>query len=347
MVRVGIVGVGFMGMVHYLTYQKVANASVGAICDSVPARLAGDWTEIKGNFGPAGTQMDLAGVETYSDVDEMIANPNIDVIDICLPPSAHADVAVKALNAGKHVFSEKPMALTIEDTERMVAASHASGKLLMVGHVLPTFPEFDFAIRTARSGDYGKLLGGHFRRVISDPAWLPHFYDPNRVGGPMLDLHIHDAHFIRYLFGKPTAVTSQGRMRGEVVEYFNSQFQFTEDFTVSATSGVIRQPSRAFLHGYEIHLEQATLAFEFAVIDDEPVVAMPCTLMPSEGKAFQPELGSGDPMDAFEIELNEVVKGIESGTPAEFLTAELAQDAIRLCQKQTESVRTRKPVAIS
>jgi predicted dehydrogenase len=136
-------------------------------------------------------------------------------------------------------------------------------------------------------------------------------------------------------------------MRGEVVEYFNSQFQFTEDFTVSATSGVIRQPSRAFLHGYEIHLEQATLAFEFAVIDDEPVVAMPCTLMPSEGKAFQPELGSGDPMDAFEIELNEVVKGIESGTPAEFLTAELAQDAIRLCQKQTESVRTRKPVAIS
>ncbi|MEM7312120.1 MAG: Gfo/Idh/MocA family oxidoreductase [Planctomycetota bacterium] len=346
MTQVGIIGVGFMGMVHYLTYQKLANVKVAALCDSVPSRLAGDWTDIKGNFGPAGTQMDLSGVATYENVDDMLADENLDVIDICLPPSAHADVAVKALNAGKHVFSEKPMALTIEDTERMVATSQSTGKLLMVGHVLPTFPEFDFAIRTARSGEYGKLLGGHFRRVISDPSWLPHFYDPNRVGGPMLDLHIHDAHFIRYMFGKPNAVTSQGRMRGEVVEYFNSQFNYDEGYTVSATSGVIRQQSRAFLHGYEIHLEQATLAFEFAVIDDQPTVAMPCTVFPAEGKSFQPELGSGDPMDAFEIELTHVVQGIESGEPAEFLQAGLAQDAIRICQQQTESVKSGQTVSI-
>lgn len=346
MVRVGIVGVGFMGMVHYLTYQKVENAAVVGLCDSVPTRLAGDWTDIKGNFGPAGKQMDLSGIATYDNVDDLLADESVDLVDICLPPAAHADVAVKAMNAGKHVFCEKPMALTIDDTERMVAASQETGRTLMVGHVLPTFPEFDFAIRTARGGEYGKLLGGHFRRVISDPSWLPHFYDPNKVGGPMLDLHIHDAHFIRYLFGKPQAVTSHGRMRGEVVEYFNSQFQFEEGYVVSATSGVICQPSRSFLHGYEIHFEKATLAFEFSVIDDEPKIAMPCSVFPAEGKCIQPELGSGDPMDAFEIELNQVALGIETGDPAEFLKAELAQDAIQICQRQTESVVSGQTKAI-
>jgi predicted dehydrogenase len=233
------------------------------------------------------------------------------------------------------------MALSVADTRRMVATAEATGHTLMVGHVLPTFPEFDFAVRTVRSGKYGRLLGGHFKRVISDPDWLPHFYDPDVIGGPMLDLHVHDAHFIRYLFGMPQSVISQGRMRGEVVEYFNSQFAFDDsDLTVSATSGVVRQPARSFLHGYEIHLERATLAFEFAVLDGQPQLLMPCTLLPEKGRARQPKLGSGDPMDAFQIELKHVLKGVQTGTPAEFLQADLARDAIRICHQQTAAVKT-------
>ena len=69
----------------------------------------------------------------------------------------------------------------------------------------------------------------------------------------MLDLHVHDAHFIRLLFGMPVSVTSQGRMRGEVVEYFNTQFSFADPaLMASATSGVIYQQGRSFTHGYEI-----------------------------------------------------------------------------------------------
>ena len=58
--------------------------------------------------------------------------------------------------------------------------------------------------------------------------------DPGKVGGPMLDLHIHDAHYIRLLFGMPTALTSRGRMRGEVVEYFSTQFEFDDPSLVAA-----------------------------------------------------------------------------------------------------------------
>src|SRR5690606_2806001 len=111
---------------------------------------------------------------------------------------------------------------------RMVKTARDNGRLLMIGHVLPFFPEYNFAYKTITGGKYGKLLGGTFKRIIDDPKWLKDFWDADRVGGPMLDLHVHDAHFIRLVFGQPTAVTSTGSMRGELVERFTSQFQFKD-----------------------------------------------------------------------------------------------------------------------
>jgi len=342
MVRVGIAGIGFMGMIHYLSYQKVRGAKVTALCETNEKRLTGDWTDIKGNFGPAGEMMDLSGIATYTQLDEMFANPEIDLVDVCLPPAFHADAVVKALASGKHVLCEKPMALDIASTDRMVGAAEAAGKLLMIGHVLPLLPEYAFVVKAAQSGEYGKLLGGHFKRVISDPPWLPHFYDPTAVGGPMLDLHIHDAHFIRLLFGMPTGVQTQGRWRGDVLEYFQSQFCFSdESLVVSATSGVINQQGRSLLYGYEIHFEEATIVFEFAVLQDEGRTVMPLTVIPRNGDNKEVDLGAGDPIImAFENEMNAVTDGVEKGVAPKFLAADLARDAIRLCHKQNESAKS-------
>ncbi len=345
--KVGIVGIGFMGMVHYLTYEKLRGVKVGAICETIQKRLDGDWRDIKGNFGPAGAKMDLSKVDTYTDVAEMFKDPAIDVVDITLPPGLHAAIAIQALKAGKHVFCEKPMALTTADCRRMVAAAEKADRQLMIGHVLPFFPEYAKAYQIIQSGRYGELLGGSFKRVISDPAWLPHYYDPDRVGGPMLDLHIHDAHFIRLLFGMPTAVSSQGRMRGEVAEYWNTQFQFADrDLAVTATSGVIRQQGRSFTHGFEIHLERATLTFEFAVVQDEPRMLMPLSVMDAKGKVTCPKLGDGDPMQAFAGELKAVATAIRTGVPSPILACDLARDAIVLCHKQTQSVERGRPVKV-
>ena len=96
--------------------------------------------------------MDLSGVAKYSKLEDLVADPSLDVIDICLPPSAHAAAAVLASRAGKHVFCEKPMALTTGDCRRMVEAAQAAGKQLMIGHVLPFFPEFAHAWKLIRSG---------------------------------------------------------------------------------------------------------------------------------------------------------------------------------------------------
>jgi predicted dehydrogenase len=347
MIRVGIAGIGFMGMIHYLAYRKLKGAKVAALCETLRERLAGDWRAIKGNFGPAGTMMDLSGIAKYEELDKLLADPKVDLIDICLPPAAHAKVAIAALKAGKHVFCEKPIALSAADATKMVRAAESAGKQLMIGQVLPFFPEYAFAYKAVTSRKYGKLLGGHFKRIISDPQWLKNFYDPQKIGGPMLDLHVHDAHYIRLLCGMPRSVSTIGRMRGEVAEYFVSQFAFADPaLVVSAASGVIQQQGRAFSAGFEIHLEKATLLYDFAVVDGKPEVNMPLTLLAANGKVERPVMKSSDPVDAFVDELTEAVRAVRSGKPSPLLDGQLARDAVVLCQKQTESIRKRKAVAV-
>jgi predicted dehydrogenase len=339
MIDVGIVGLGFMGMIHYLTYQKLSGVRVAAICEVNEKRLTGDWTDIKGNFGPAGQQMDLSGVATYTKLEDMLARTKLDMVDVTLPPALHADATIKALEVGKHVFCEKPMALQLDQCERMSAAARTADRRLFVGHVLPFFPEYSWALDAVRSGRYGALRGGSFRRVISDPAWLANFWNADQVGGPLFDLHVHDAHFIRLLFGMPDEVVSRGRMKNGLPEFWHSLFVYkNNDYLVEATSGTRPQQGRAFNHGFEIHLERATLLFEFAVIGSEGAYLCPPTLLDESGKAERVNLGGGDPMDAFEAELRNATDCVRKNQESDILSGALAQDAVKLCQMEADSI---------
>ncbi len=339
MIRVGIVGIGFMGWIHWLAYQRLGGARVTAISTRNPQRLAGDWRGIQGNFGPPGEQVDLAGVSAYANVDQLLADAQVDLVDITLPTSLHAGAAIRALKAGKHVLCEKPMALRLPDCRRMVGAASKASRLLMIGHVLPFFPEYDWALKVIRGGDYGRLRGGAFRRVIADPTWIDNFWSVEHIGGPMLDLHVHDAHFIRLLFGMPQEVVTNGRLRNDVPEFWHSQFRFANrDLVVEATSGTIDQQGRPFTHGFEIHLENATLAFDFAVVGGAGRYLCEPMLLDSSGGVQRPELPGGDPIDAFVSELREVTRCVREGKTSEILGAILAQDAMRLCEKQSKSL---------
>src|SRR5215207_6283566 len=104
MVRVGIAGVGFMGVTHFKAYQQVDGAQVAAIFTRDRKKLDGDWTNVRGNFGGAGGVQDLTGVTKYDDLERMLADPEIDMIDLCLPSHLHRDLTIRALEAGKHVL---------------------------------------------------------------------------------------------------------------------------------------------------------------------------------------------------------------------------------------------------
>jgi predicted dehydrogenase len=245
------------------------------------------------------------------------------------------------------VLCEKPIALDSRTATKMTRAAETSGRQLLVAHVLPFLGEFATAHQLIEGGKYGRLLGGHFKRIVAEPKWMPDFFDPQRVGGPMIDLHIHDAHFIRLIAGMPKAVFTTGRLRGKVAEFFTSQFLFADPhLAITATSGITRQQGRSFTHAFEIHLERATLIFDFAVVADQPRVNIPLTLLTADGKASHPAVGSSDPVEGFVAELCEVAKAIRTGKASPLLDGGLARDAVLLCERQTASLAAGRLVKI-
>src|SRR5262245_3395265 len=131
MIRIGIVGIGFMGMIHYLAARKLTGATVTAICSRDEKKLAGDWRAIQGNFGPPVEMMDVSALKKYRRLEDLVGDPEIDLVDICNPTHLHPETAIKALEAGKHVLVEKAVALDPKDADAMVAAAAKANRLLM------------------------------------------------------------------------------------------------------------------------------------------------------------------------------------------------------------------------
>ena len=330
MVRVGLVGIGFMGWIHQLAYQRSEKAKLVAFCSSDPKKRAGDWRGIKGNFGPPGEQISVAGLEVFETLEEMVKSPNIDVIDICLPPHLHTEAALLALKNGKDVFCEKPLALSPAECQSIMATASQNQRMALVAHVLPYMGAFAFATQLVIDGTYGKPIGGYFKRIISDPTWIPDFYAKEKVGGPLVDLHVHDLHWIHLLFGKPKQVQAVGRMKRDVAKFVHVLYEFEDsNIAVSSSSGVIDGPGRPFTHGFELHLESATLQHEFAAFSDG-VETMPLKIITKDGKVIRPELPTGDEVDAFVAEIADMAESITSRCPAAKLDGKRASDAIAL-----------------
>jgi predicted dehydrogenase len=341
MVRIGLVGIGFMGWIHYLATKRLQGARLAAVCSRDPKKRAGDWRGIRGNFGPPGEVVDLSGVKTYDRLDALLADPDIELVDVCSPTDQHPAAALAALRAGKHVLVEKAIALKPDDADAMVGAAKQAGRLLMVAHVLPFFPEFAYAAEAIRGGRHGKLLGAHFKRVISRPDWSADIGDAAKTGGPAVDLHIHDTHFIGLVCGVPGRVFSTGVIEGGAVAYLTTQYLYGPGGpAVSCSSGAVAQKGRPFVHGYEIYLEKATLVYESG--------ATPLTVLTADGQSEQPKLeGGGEPITAFASELQAAVNGVASGREPDLLSGKLARDALVLCHKEIESVRTGAAVAVA
>lgn len=342
--RAAIVGVGFMGWIHYLAYQRSKCAELVGFASRDAKKRAGDWTGIQGNFGPPGEQISVDGLKVYETLEEVLADPDVQLVDICTPPNLHVEQVLKCFAHGKHVLCEKPLALNGDDALELVAAANKAGKLLMVGHVLPFMSEFKYLADVAADGRFGKQLGLHVMRTIGPVDWNPDFYNPEKVGGPLVDLHVHDTHLVRLLFGMPKRLHAVGRMHQGVPQFFETIFDFeNSDAVVAARGGVINQHGRPFTHGFEAHFERATIQYESAAFADQ-AEAMPLKVLHDDGRVERPDLGSGDPVDAFVDELDAASRAVAGENTLLALRGELAADALVLSQKIAESIAKRGPV---
>lgn len=347
MIRVGIAGIGFMGMIHYHAIKRLKGARVTAICTRDPKKLKGDWRSIQGNFGPRGAVENLKGIRAYDALDAMLADPNVDLVDLCLPTELHPDATIAALRSGKHVLVEKPIALRLADGQRMMAAARKARRKLFVAHVLPFFPGFSTALEFARSGKLGKLQAVRLNRIISQPDWRSDAQAEDPNGGAAIDLHIHDTHFIEMLCGTPKAVFARGIARSGTVDYLSTQYIYKDrNLAVSCDSGAVAMNGRSFTHGFEIYFEKGSLLFQWASMGGKAVAVTPLTLLDARGNVRHIGGGTADPMDAFVGEINMAIDALSGKSDGKLISGEGALSALTLCHREVESVRTGKIVAV-
>ena len=197
--KVAVVGVGSISGFHIKNYLANEDVELYALCDINAQRLK----EKGEKYGVT---------RLYTDEAEMLAElPEIDLISVCTWNSAHAPCTIMALNAGKHVLCEKPMALNVEEAEAMQVAAEKNGKLLMIGFVRRFGRDCDLAMKLIEEGKLGEIYyakAQYLRRNGHPGGWFGK--KAFSGGGPLIDLGVHSIDLVRYLMGKPNAVSVYG-----------------------------------------------------------------------------------------------------------------------------------------
>lgn len=193
--NVGIIGSGSISTMHTEGYKKLDNVNVIAVCD-INEERAKKYAE-KYNIP-----------QVFTDYREMLKLDELDAVSVTTWNNGHAPITIEALKAGKHVLCEKPLALNAKLAEEMVKTAKETGKLLMVGFVRRFEENANYIKKAIENGELGKVYyakTGYVRKWGNPGGW---FCDKSRSGGgPVIDLGVHVIDLIRYITGKPKAVS--------------------------------------------------------------------------------------------------------------------------------------------
>jgi predicted dehydrogenase len=149
-------------------------------------------------------------LRAFADLDEMLADPEIDAVDLCLPSFMHEEFAVKIARAKKHLLIEKPIAFTLEAARNIFEAARENGIRVMVAQVLRFWPEYVKIKEICDSGALGDIITVYAARLGQMVTWVDWYKDPDKSGETLMNLTLHDIDFLHYLLGKPVSVYSAG-----------------------------------------------------------------------------------------------------------------------------------------
>ena len=308
MLKVGLVGVGGISGAHIPAWQSMEDVELVALCDVRPEQMT-RYPELR----------------RYTDMDDMLAKEQLDILDICLPTYLHADAAVKAMERGIHVLSEKPVSLKTEDVHRLYETAKRNNVRFMVAQVLRFWPEYVYLKEIYDSGRYGKLLSGRMARLGHMPGWSWDNWmkDESRSGLVPFDLHIHDLDFMVYTFGKPKQVSSF-RARRPDQDVFTAVYQF-DGFYVDSEATWYAAPY-PFHATYRFQFEKALIVLDGAL-----------TVYEVDGKTFTVGADGGEtggielpPTNAYANEIRYFADCVKAGRDADRVKEEELETVVKI-----------------
>lgn len=326
MIKVAVVGFGFMGITHTLNILRNRNLKLEAIVDINPALIEKNLNAKSGNFSTGNIDISrLEGVGKYSDLDECLRSEELDAINICTHVNLHYEMARKALLNDKHVFVEKPFCLDPQKAEELIDLARIRNKLLMVGHVVRFMPPYQKLKDWVGSREFGELKFLSLSRFCGLPAW-GQWKDKNvkeLSGGALFDLAIHDIDFANWIAGMPSEIRCS-YLPGEYSkhDYISAMWRYNDsDLHVKIEGGFTFHSSFPFQAGYMARFEKASMLFTslrgdiIQIADNERIIEVP----------------AGDAGEGYYNEIAYFAECIKNNSPLSECTPESSLQSIQLC----------------
>ena len=334
MKKFAILGYGFIGAVHAATIKKVAGAELVAVVEKDKNK----WHSVThGNIDIEG--MEPLDAPIFETIDDMLQTVDVDCISICLPTFLHREYTAQAMAAGLDVVCEKPMALTLEDCDAMIAASKKYEKQLFVAQCIRFWPEYQFLKKLHDSEELGELLSLRLQRLSGMPAWGgpdSWFFRDDKSGGCLFDLHVHDIDFAQYLLGRPRAVQAQGvNLKNGANAAVTANFLYDDNMTCSIEASWLYHSG--FKMSYSAIYEDGQVEFDST--------QTPALKVWREGKE-EPEIIQTPESDGYIEEYKYFLECLEKGVESEMITPASARLSIQLALAERASLEESKIVEL-
>ena len=338
--KVGVIGLGSMGSTHLDIYSQISEVEVVAVADLKKSRLDGS-SRAEGNISGQ-AEGSVVGLEAkkYLDGMDLINDPDIELVDICVGTNLHFVFVEAALAKGKHVLVEKPLARTYDEAKKIVELALNSSTNIMSAMCLRYWPAWVWLKKVIDNKKYGRCLSLTCKRQTSHPPGT--FYsNDDECGGALLDLHVHDTDFINYCFGMPKAVFSQGYKGPSggidhvATHYIYDQSQNAPLVTAEGTWTM--QEGYGFNMSYTANFEKATACY---LLDDEETL----TLFRS---SYEPEIIKLDEGMGYEFEIRSFVDEILRGEKSDMTLLNQAAKSIAIIEAEQVSIRSCSVVTLS
>jgi UDP-N-acetylglucosamine 3-dehydrogenase len=341
MLKVGLVGAGFMARMHAECLRWIPEACITGVTGGGPERAQ----EFAAKYGCA----------YYPNLEALLSEGDPDMVDLCTPTDLHPSQALTAAAAGRHIFCEKPIALTLEDAEAMIQACRAARVKFMVAQVLRFWPEYTAIHELATSGRLGKVLWASARRFTYSPNWAKEGWhrDPCRSGGGVLDLHIHDLDYLSWILGPPKTIYSQGsRGPGGGLDTVFTTGSGHPNGAVSFAAGSNNLPSGfKFNSAMLIALEKGSIGYDSGLTPShfvfEPDKEPYCLPLPQAPVPEGVEVGGNiTDLGGYFFELRYFVNCILQDREPEIITPQEAKQSLALCLAARRSAERGEAVEV-
>ncbi len=328
-IRIGIAGAGFMGKTHATCYSMMPGAKVVGISDVRPEQAAKLAKEV--------------GAQPFDTLDHLLDQTRADAVDICLPTDLHEEAIYTAVRRGVHCIVEKPIAPDAESARRVAGKISGSKSIVMVAHVIRFWPEYEYLKNVVKAGEWGRLTALAMMRMSPRPGWTWNNWnlDPKRSGGALLDLHIHDADYLRYLLGEPQGLDACGVKVGGAWDYVSTNYHYP-GMAVSALGGWNMPATMPFKMAYRATFEKAHLDFDSSrtptllLYREGHEVETPAAPRPNAGSIDT--IGNISALDGYYNELRYFVDCVQKGVQPERSGVADAVATMELIQREILSV---------